>query len=344
METSDLIATRLGSLDDLRAEWGALALAVGNVFGSPEFLSLWWEHFGAGRELLAYALWAPGGELIAIVPLYRWLGPLGVVRFLGHEVGDELGPVCLPEHRAGVAGLLVTLAAESRWNVVLGEHLPGDAGWGALLGGRVLARDGSPVLRLDGDWDAVLGRWGSSSRKDVRRKERALASKHHIELRAVDRVEELAPALDRLFALHRAHWADARSAFTPYESFHRDFARAAFESGWLRLSFLEVDGEQIAAWYGFRYGGVQSHFQSGRVPRWEDESLGLVHTVQEIRAAIDAGLSEYRFLRGRQPYKYRFSDFDPEVETIAVGCGARGRTLLRLEPLARRARALRRFA
>ena len=53
------------------AEWTALAERSANVFATAEWLSVWWRHFGGGREQLTASWRRPDGSLIAIAPLYR---------------------------------------------------------------------------------------------------------------------------------------------------------------------------------------------------------------------------------------------------------------------------------
>ena len=92
--------------------------------------------------------------------------------------------------------------------------------------------------------------------------------------------------------------------------------------------FCELDGVAVACWYGFRFGGVESHFQSGRDPRFERESPGTVLLVQTIRAALDDGVGEYRFLRGGEAYKGRFATDDPGLETVGIARTPGGRLAL----------------
>jgi CelD/BcsL family acetyltransferase involved in cellulose biosynthesis len=90
------------------------------------------------------------------------------------------------------------------------------------------------------------------------------------------------------------------------------------------LWFCELDGVPAACWYGFRFAGIESHFQSGRNPRFEQESPGTVLLVRTIRAALEDGVGEYRFLRGGEAYKDRFATEDPGVETVGYGRTAIG--------------------
>ena len=63
-------------------------------------------------------------------------------------------------------------------------------------------------------------------------------------------------ALGRLIALHRARCGGYSTAFhTPHHvRFHEEISRLAGERGWLRIFTLWLDGEAVAALYGFRYG------------------------------------------------------------------------------------------
>ena len=101
-------------------------------------------------------------------------------------------------------------------------------------------------------------------------------------------------------------------------AFHRDFAAAALERGWLRLWLVEVEGRAVAAWYGWRLGPVYSYYQAGFDPDWGDASVGLVLLAHTVRAAIEEGAGEYDLLLGDEPYKARFADSEREVETLVL--------------------------
>ena len=55
-----------------------------------------------------------------------------------------------------------------------------------------------------------------------------------------------------------------------------------------------------------------------------DTSVGLLMHAEAIRLAHGDGLREYRFLRGDEPYKYRFADREDRLESIGVGQSAAG--------------------
>ena len=120
-----------------------------------------------------------------------------------------------------------------------------------------------------------------------------------LRVRLADDPDRLGSALDALFALHRARWPGSHW-FAAAEAFHRDFAALALERGWLRLWVIELDGRPAAAWYGFRFEGIDSYYQGGRDPALTRERLGLVLTIHTVREAIADGIEEYRFLARRR--------------------------------------------
>jgi CelD/BcsL family acetyltransferase involved in cellulose biosynthesis len=267
------------------------------------------------------------GNIFAILPLYRWRHwPLTVVRFLGHGAGDLLGPICGPGHRADAAIALRRLLDTPpwRWDAFVGENLPGDEGWSAQLRGSVLRREGNPVLRTTGGFDQFLAGRSQNFRQQVRAQERRLARRYDLRYRRTTDADKLDDDLDTLFRLHAASWGNASSFGGPRAAFHRAFAHRAFESGWLRLWLLELDGRAVAALYGFRVGGSESFFQSGRDPAFERESIGSVLIAHAVRTALDDGVCECNFLRGHEAYKYRFANEDHGLESVCVARGPTG--------------------
>jgi peptidoglycan/xylan/chitin deacetylase (PgdA/CDA1 family)/CelD/BcsL family acetyltransferase involved in cellulose biosynthesis len=329
-------------LEELAWEWTALAARSGNVFATHEWASCWWRHHGGDRRPLVMACRSADGRLLAVLPLYLWRAqPLRILRFIGHGAGDQLGPVHAPEDRGAVEPLVRQALDSVRWDLFVGEQLPARALWSGALEAGVIRREGSPVLAAPaGGWPEYLAGRSANFRQQLGRKERNLARRHRVELRLVTEPERLPEALDRLFELHALRWGGAGSAFLPRAGFHRDFAAAALERGWLRLWLLELDGRPAAAWHGFRFGGVEHYYQSGRDPAFDHLSAAFVLLAHTIRAAFDDGVAEYRFGRGQDPYKYRFTDADPGLETIAATRGQAAAAALlaarRAYPLAKR--------
>jgi CelD/BcsL family acetyltransferase involved in cellulose biosynthesis len=316
--------------DQLAGAWDDLAAASGNLFATREWLTTWFRHYGTGEPLLVTCT-TGAGRLAAILPLeVVSMRGARVLRFLGHGPSDQMGPIC-HEEDVGIAARAmrrVLTRPPRRFQLFVGRHLPGPADWGRLLGARRVREVSNPILYFgDATWDEVLSTFGSRLRTEIRYDARRLEREHEVRYRRCDDAHALDAGLDVLFALHAAQW-DSVSYFSDHEPFHRDFAAIAERRGWLRLWVLEVDGRPVAAKYNFRYCGAEFSYQAGRDPAWRGPSLGLVNVSNAMRASLEEGAREYRFLRGSERYKFRFPVVDRPLQTVARGSGAVGRTVL----------------
>ena len=338
---------RLAGLEEAREPWTRLDGAHDNVFGTWEWAYAWWASRARPQPPLVYVVRDQGNTVVALLPLYAALDRgVGVLRFIGHGVGDQLGPVCAPRHRTLAARALDDLVRRHlgpRW-VLLAEGLRADEEWRVHLGGRLVRADSFPVLTLDGDsWDGWLAAKSGHFRRSARRFERALVRDHGLTFQLVATPAELPAAIETLIALHRARWGARSGVFEGpvRRAFYTRMLPRALECGWLRLWLAIADGRPVAAWLGFRYAGTEAYYQGGRDPAWDHTSVGLVLLLHTIREALADGMREYRFLRGDEPYKRRLLSADPRVETVAVGAGLLPWALVAQEHAKERARAAR---
>jgi CelD/BcsL family acetyltransferase involved in cellulose biosynthesis len=334
------------SFEGAQAEWNELAERSGSIFATWEFATAWWRHFGAGSELALLRCTRSDGPF-AILPLCRSRrGPLSLLRFIGYGPGDMLGPVCDPADReAAATGLRDGLAegVAAPWHVLLAERLPVGA-LGPALGGKELQREASPELEIAGrSWEEYRSSWSRNMKEKLRRNTRKLEKQHELSFRLCEDPDRLEDDLDTLIRLHRARWGEGEGAFQRevVVAFHHDFAAAALRRGWLRLWTMEVDGQPAAAWYGYRFGGTESFYQSGRDPGFDRFSIGFLMLMRTVQAAFEDGLDRYAFLRGDEPYKDRLAETDPGLETRALGSGALGSTVVGVGVRALRSQAVR---
>lgn len=334
-----LRAERVDDLELLRDEWEQLGTLTGNVFATWQWNRIWWEHFGSGRRLLLTALRDGRGTLRAVLPLYLWAEhPLRVARFLGHTAGDRLGPICAPGDEAVVERTMRGLLPTAEWDLLLGEQLPAGSAWGKRLAGRSLSREGSPVVELQGSWADIKRTWSSRLRKELRQDERRLRNNHDVLIRTLSRASDLPDDVNTLFRLHLQRWQRV-TRFAQRRAFHEDFAACALQNGWLRLRILEIDGQPAAARYGFRFGTIESGYQSGRDPAWAPASVGTLLLADTISAAHRDGMREYGLGRGGERYKYRFANADTGLETVVLSRGAAGRAAAAAAPALRSLRS-----
>jgi CelD/BcsL family acetyltransferase involved in cellulose biosynthesis len=296
------------------AAWRRLAERSGNVFATPEWLLAWWRALDQG-DLQLWS-WGDPGAPQALLPLHLHEGTLS---FLGHPQADVLGPVCAPDDREPAARALASLLQGDAipWESFRGDDLPADVPWAELLDAEVVDRTPCPVVPLPGGgWEEFLAGRSRNFRSQVRGRERRLAEAGRLSYRSTERPEELERDFDAFLALHEARWEGPTSSFRGLRAFHLDFLAQALERGWLRLRFLELDGEPVASLYNLRFGNAESHYQAGRDPARARESVGFVLHVHAIREALADGLSEYRLLRGGEPYKTRFATQTSDLVSV----------------------------
>jgi CelD/BcsL family acetyltransferase involved in cellulose biosynthesis len=311
----------LGGLLEARESWSALAERSGNIFSTWDWAELWWRHFEVAGALSLTAV-RSDGQTVALLPTYRGRrSGVPIVRFLGHGAADELGPVCDPLDRALAADAL--RRSLGRDAVLLAERMPSDFDWADGLGGVPLVEETSPIIDIsqEGDWESYLRARSTNFRQQVRRRARRLHRGLGVRFRLAD-AGRLDRDLDALLLLHDRRWGSDSRAFRSREGFHRAFAARALEAGWLRLWLAEADGEPVAAWYGFRFAGVEFYYQAGRDPSWDRYSIGAGILEHSIREAFEDGMREYRLLRGAEHYKRRYETREAAVCTVAAGRGA----------------------
>jgi CelD/BcsL family acetyltransferase involved in cellulose biosynthesis len=307
----------LSSLDAARNAWTTLAAGSENVFSTWEWGEIWWRHFGRGRELHLAQVDDGDGAPLALLPLCseRHAG-LALTRFIGHGVGDQLGPVCAPANAVVALGAL----QKQRGGLLLAERLP-ELVAAQLPQAISLRLEPSPVVAIDPaeGWDGYLATRSSHFRGQIRRRARLLAKPTGVKFRLAEDPERLPADMDTLIALHDLRWQTGSTAFAgARRAFHHEFAATALEHGWLRLWLAEADGKPVAANYGFRFAGAEYSYQVGRDPDWEHLRVGSGLLEHALRAAFEDGIGEYRLLRGDETYKQRYATVAHNVVTVAL--------------------------
>lgn len=337
-------------IDAIADDWDRLAERAGSVFASHLWARAWWDHFGTGEgRLRVKAVHGPDGELRAVLPMYAWRERPLVLRFIGHDHGSDIAPVCAPEDRALAARALRAAARRQRASMIVADGLLADADWLGLLGARAVHHSPSPVVAINGiAWEEFLARRSSNFRQQVRRRERKLAKEHELDYRLTLGGEGLDADFEALLGLHRERWGDDSEVYEgSREAFHRAVVRRAADKGWLRMWTMTLDGEPAASWYGFRLGDVESYYQAGRADRHDSLAVGFVLLAHTVREAMADGVRLYRLGPGGSDYKYRFATADEGVHFALMGLDPLGRTgavaatgLKRAEPLRRAGRRM----
>jgi len=300
----------------------------------------------------AVLLRGAAGALEAVVPVaVRWVRfRRSRVRALTWAIGDlgcpdHLDVPALPD--ADLAAVVPALTSLD-WDVMVLGNLAPDAPNAARLAAALLrlgcairreALWSCPYLELPSSWEEYLASLSPTRRQTLRRKERNLQRDHAVSVTDYG-AERLDEGWRRLVTLHEQRWGGTGSFSDPrVERLHRCFARELGRRGQLWLTTLDVDGEPAAGWYGFANHETVYFYQSGRDPRWEDQSVGVLLMATMIRRAIERGYRWFDFLRGDEAYKLEWTPSQRVTgELVAFRPTWRGRWLRALD-LAGRLRA-----
>jgi CelD/BcsL family acetyltransferase involved in cellulose biosynthesis len=316
----------------LGADWHSLSLAdpSATVFHLPEYLGIWWDEFGATRgcEGLHVIEFRDGSSLAGIATLAVY--PDGVTRFVGDpDVTDYLGPLSRPGDRQQVAAEVLRHALDMAGGRPIELHaLPADSGWpeafehAAKILGRTAAtseQDACPRVMIDGGFEGYLQSINGKLRHEIRRKERRLQAAGAIVSR-IATPETFDADLEVFFAFTREEVGEKAEFF-------QHFARSAFFSalgaaflnhGLLRIVVLELEGRPIAVDVGFSFKGTWSLYNMSYDHAMPELSPGMVLVGETIRLAAEEGCEAFDFLRGREPYKYRFGATDVPVVQLVL--------------------------
>jgi CelD/BcsL family acetyltransferase involved in cellulose biosynthesis len=350
---TDLPTVRI--LEDV-AEWDRVASDWAALFdASPEaatplqfaWLRGWWRIYGpiygangGARGLRLFTFWR-GSRLVGALPLYEnrvgghFFG-LRRIAFLstGEAEYEETCPdymnlLAAPgEGSACVAALEAALHA-AEWDCfeLLGipEHSP-------LLSARividpgqrrsVIPRGACPIANMEGGFEAYLQRLSPNSRQRARRLLREVEKCGAIlELATTPVMEQF---FDDLVRLHQERWMDqgkpgcfAASRFT---AFHRSLAYQWIGSGQVVLARLSLDGQTMAALYGFVTRLKFDFYQSGvkTIQHGPLRSPGHVAHLLLMRELCGRGITRYDFLRGSSNYKTQLATESVQLFMLQV--------------------------
>ena len=118
---------------------------------------------------------------------------------------------------------------------------------------------------------------------------------------------ELDAEMDDFIRLQRASTADKAEFMTPVmQRFFRAMTKRMYDAGYLRLSFLTVNGEKAATQLTFAYDGRFLLYNSGYDPTaYAQLSPGWVLLAYTIQYAIVEGNWLFDLMQGDEAYKYR---------------------------------------
>ncbi|MFL2640101.1 MAG: GNAT family N-acetyltransferase [Dehalococcoidia bacterium] len=175
--------------------------------------------------------------------------------------------------------------------------------------------DVDPYISLPSSWDQFLINLRKKDRHELKRKFRRLENSGEISYTLFDnQTGDLDTALDHFLNL-MAQSKEEKAVFLNEERKHflRILTRSMSQKNMLRLFFLEIDGVKVSTTMSFAHNNKLYLYNSGYDQEYRSLSVGLLLKAQNIRYAIEAGFTEFDFLRGNESYKYHLGGVDRKL-------------------------------
>lgn len=313
-------------------EWnGLLKESISDTpFSRYEYQTSWWKHLGGGEWKNAKLVLAAAREnekLVGIAPLFiaEYDGQTALLLNGSIEISDYLDLIVRKDdHARFVSGLLDFLASHpaDAWSAIDWYNLPDDSPTLAALKAESATRGWTyheeiyrptPRIALNGSFDDYLANIDKKQRHEIRRKMRRAAESGRVRFHVVGQDADIESELDTFFHLMVQDPNKALFLRDVMRDQMSDAIRAAYESGYLWLAFLEVDGVKAAASLNFDYNNKLWGYNSGVGRDFMELSPGWVLLGHVIQWCCENGRYEFDFMRGDEDYKYRFGGVNKYV-------------------------------
>jgi CelD/BcsL family acetyltransferase involved in cellulose biosynthesis len=297
-------------------------------FSLPGWMSVWWQHFGAGYELQILTL-RYEARIVGIAPFKR-LGQ--AASFIGDpSVCDYLDFITLPGSEGLFAGLLLEECAEQGINSLnLETQRPDSSAVRYLLPAAIhrgiaaccVKAEESYEMPLPGNFEEYLAGLDAKQRHELLRKQRTMDMANAINFRMLGDNEISSRDIELFLSMMADSRRDKAGFLTKVmRAYFQDLIKAMSSAGLLRLGFLDLGAIPVAAILGFDYNNVMYLYNSGYDPAYADQSVGLLSKLASIRWAIERKKSVFDFLKGSEPYKKRLGGRQVNLSACRIELG-----------------------
>ncbi len=322
------------AFDKLKPEWNPLVhrSVTDSFFLTWEWQSAWWQTLGSGKACII-AFRESDGTLAGIAPMFWEDSEDGGIALsqIGCSVSDYLDVITAKGCEDQVySALLDTLTQPDfpKWDGAnfcnIPTSSPLNTQFKSLAEARGMKTDWrmqtvAPIIPLPATWEEYLATLDKKQRHEIRRKLRRI---EEVPTRwyVIDRAEDIDAAVADFVALHRKSSPDKGEFMNAQMAkFFLEFCRRVFPTGWLQLTFFEVEGVRAAAMLNFVYNNHVLVYNSGYDPeKYAQFSPGIILNARSIQDAIAAHRAVFDFLRGDEEYKYRFGATNTNIYELHV--------------------------
>jgi CelD/BcsL family acetyltransferase involved in cellulose biosynthesis len=291
-------------------------------FLSWEWISTWWEVFGENNLFLAVFTFREGTRLVGCAPLVirhmarlpflRRLEPMGIGRsdYMDFLFEDGVG-------ESGTEAFLEFLRQQRFWDVLDLHQLPETSPVAVYFRSNQNAthcktrrHDICPQAVLPQTWEEYTRSLSKKHRGNITYYRKIIERDFDCSLTTISE-DDLARSLDDLIRLHQLRWKKLHMPGAFYSSkvrrFHHLVAPKLLKANLLKLYRLELNGQAAALLYCLSSPTTSHYYIGGFDPAFSKYSVGTVLIAHAIEDSIRDGKHMFDFLRGTEPYKYRWN-------------------------------------
>ena len=337
------LATNQSEFLKLQSDWERLFKE--NPRHSPflawGWVNAWLKHIAGQHELQIACLRDDSGTLLFVLPLVRRTGnhrfgstQVTLVCNYGPECSENLGCLCvsdLESHSAELSARAIANFIGRHDTISLGcldsaMDYPSRLKAAMQTSGRNIRLRpdvACPTVRLPGSWDEYLRQLSSNFRSQVRRSNRQIGgieqSQPHFRSIGPSEAETFAHELIRL---NRSRMQVKGEVSSLEDEAFRTFLDEAISymasHGFAWMDSIERDNEVLGSALNLVHGDSVCYYMGGFDDRVKKLRPGSALFALVIKRCIDGGYAEYDFLRGAEPYKYRWRARDVLTQRVVI--------------------------
>jgi hypothetical protein len=297
-----------------------------------DIAALTWEHtFVSAKNLdinqnLKILYITNENRIIAIAPLRITQRRLRNIRYNVLEpldfgsATDYTGLILAEQELECLQKFISYLYKQKDWNFLNFSNIPEDSVFAKLVTSNrkffskfiVEKNEFCPFMQLPNSIDEFLSSLKPHFRNQLRRCLRNLEKDYgKVELRESHELGSIENAMSIFFDLHQERWSSkgTSGAFhsTKIRNLFIERARIFSEKNWLGLYFLMVNDKPVAVNYTLEYNKKISSCLTGFNPNYHRYSVSNLLLLKIIERCISRGFIEYDFMRGKEPYKSKWT-------------------------------------
>jgi CelD/BcsL family acetyltransferase involved in cellulose biosynthesis len=247
-----------------------------------EWMYCWWKCLGKTRKNLYVLVVRDGEDILGIAPFMEVKDTIAGLPTRKIEFISMMKYADHPSSCAGTLDLIIVrrtrevyeavfthlMTKKTHWNFLRLHPIPRDS-QSLLFLEEIALNNGFSFMKrpvftgayipIEMSWQSYFARFSSEFRRKLRQNEGRLSELAPVKYLKVTSSEEIDRAYHDMIDIERRSWKWKKGitlTSVAYQEFYRALAFEAAKQHWLRIWFLESNGQKIAFNYAIQYGGA----------------------------------------------------------------------------------------